>query len=198
MAAAASHLPTSAVGPILSNTVRKLVCSGSVGYLSHHPISASELCLRVRGRLSRNLDDGCECLDKYGMFGATGVLFKLTDPTYGYSFVAKGVQRADASTLTDEAWIYSHCLDLQGIRIPVYLGNIELVYHYPLRSAAAVTHMMLLSWAGTTLCHRPPPAGVDVEAEVDAAVKALHRYGVQHDDIRNANLTWNDETKGSW
>ncbi|KAK0701783.1 hypothetical protein B0T26DRAFT_744794 [Lasiosphaeria miniovina] len=134
-------------GPLDPNCPNTPVHSSKQGYLSHRPISASELCLRVRDRLSRNLDDGCECLDKYGMFGATGVLFELTDPT------------ADANTLTDEAWIYSHCLDFQGIWIPVYLGNIELVYHYPLRSAAAATHMMLLSWAGTTLCHRPPPAG---------------------------------------
>lgn len=149
----------------------------------------------MKGRLARDLDHGCECLDKYGLFGATGVLFTMTDPTYGYTFVAKGVQRADASTLVDEARIYSHCLDLQGIQIPVYLGAIELVYHYPPRSLAAVTHMMFLSWAGTTLAHRTPPAGVDVEAEVDAAVEALRRHGVEHDDIREASLTWNDQAR---
>ncbi len=93
------------------------------GYLSHHLISASEVCLRVRDRLARDLDHGCECLDKHGMFGATGALFKMTDPTYGYIFVAKGVQEVNASTLADEA---------------------------------------------------------------------LHRHGIEHTDIREANLTWKD------
>ncbi|KAK0713950.1 hypothetical protein B0T26DRAFT_622576, partial [Lasiosphaeria miniovina] len=111
------------------------------GYLSRHPISASKVCLRVPDRLARDLDHGCECLDKHGMFGATGVLFKMTGPIYGYTFVAKGIQKVDANYLKGEALIYSHCRELHGIRIPVYLGTIDLVHPYPLRSLAIVSHM---------------------------------------------------------
>ena len=171
------------------------------GRWSHHHLSASKVCQRVRDRLARNLDDGCECLDKYGLFGATVVLFKITDPTYGYVFVAKGVQEVDAGVLADEARIYAHCRALQGTRIPVYLGSIDLVYRYPLRSMAIVSDMMFLSWAGMTLDDASPtrlvvPASVDLDAELNAAIEALECYGVEHDDIREANLAWNDEVGG--
>jgi len=168
---------------------------GCGGPPHHHAVSASEVCLRIRDRLARDLDHGCECLDKYGLFGATGVLFKMTDPTYGYVFVAKGVQEVDEGFLADEARVYARCLDLQGTRIPVYLGTVDLVHPYPLRSLATVTRMMLLSWAGTTLAARAPPAGVNVRAEAAAAVEELRRRGVEHDDIRDANLTWDDRAK---
>ncbi|KAK0655180.1 hypothetical protein B0T16DRAFT_396326 [Cercophora newfieldiana] len=127
------------------------------------------------------------------MFGATGVLFRITDPTFGYTFVAKGVQEVDAHVLVEEASIYKHCLELQGTRIPVYLGIIELVYHYPLCSTAAVTDMILLSWAGPTLAAVTTTA---MQKEIDTAVELLERHGVEHDDIREANLTWNDEVGG--
>ena len=161
-----------------------------------HPVSASEVCSRVRDRLAHNLDDGCECLDKYGMFGATGCLFRITDPTYGYVFVAKGVQEVDTHVLFEEASVYTHCLELQGTRIPVYLGIIELVYHYPLCSTAAVTDMMLLFWAGRSLASRTTTARQVSEGEIDTAVELLERHGIEHDDIREANLTWNDEVGG--
>jgi hypothetical protein len=167
------------------------------GRWTRHPVSVSEVCRHARDRLARNLDYGCECLDKYGMFGATGVLFRMTDPTYGYTFVAKGVQEIDADTLAHEARVYSYCSELQGTRIPVYLGAIDLVYPYPLRSMATVSHMMFLSWAGPTLtATTAASASVDVEAEINAAIEALDRYGIEHDDVREANLAWNDEAGG--
>lgn len=153
---------------------------------------------RVRDRLAHNLDDGCECLDKYGMFGATGVLFRITDPTYGYVFVAKGVQEVDTHVLFEEASIYTHCLELQGTRIPVYLGIISLVYHYPLCSTVAVTDMMLMSWAGPTLTTSTTTAMQASPREIDTAVELLERHGIEHDDIREANLTWNDEVGGGF
>lgn len=150
----------------------------------------------VQDQLAQNLDQGCECLDKYGMFGETGVLFKITVQRYGYTFVAKGVQAVDADALADEACIYFHCRELQGTVIPVHLGNIDLVHPYPLRSLAIVHHMMFLSWAGTTLDKaRALPADVDIDAEVDAAVDALYHSGIEHTDVREANLTWNDEAR---
>jgi hypothetical protein len=130
------------------------------------------------------------------MFGATGVLFRITDPTFGYIFVAKGVQEVDTHVLLEEASIYAHCLELQGTRIPVYLGIIKLVYHYPLCSTAAVSDMMLLSWAGPTLAAVTTTAMQTSQKEIDTAVELLERHGIEHDDIRETNLTWNDEVGG--
>ncbi|KAK3359994.1 hypothetical protein B0T25DRAFT_534463, partial [Lasiosphaeria hispida] len=166
---------------------------GRQGRQSHHPVSALNICLLVRDQLAYDLDQGCECLDKYGMFGATGVLFKITTSRYGYTFVAKGVQAVDADTLEEEACIYSHCRDLQGIFIPVHLGNINLVHPYPLRSLALVHSMMFLSWAGSTLDACILPAGIDPQAKTDTAVEALTQLGIEYYDLKKTNLTWNEE-----
>jgi len=180
-----------------------LLHSGHGQYPSHHRIPASYLCERVKSRLAINLDDGCECLDKYGLFGATGVLFKITDPEYGYVFVAKGVQSVDAAILADEASVYAHCAALQGVRMPVYLGRISLSDQggYPLRSLAVVSDMMFLSWVGVSLNNASItrvvlPPGVNVDAEISEIHHALARYGVGHDDILDSNLAWNDEVGG--
>ncbi|KAK3682660.1 hypothetical protein B0T22DRAFT_501960 [Podospora appendiculata] len=122
--------------------------------LRDHFISKAQLCSIFRTQLAENLDCGCECLDKYLMFGSTGILFKITLPGYGYTLVTKGVQGVYADALVHEARVYNHCRDLQGVYIPVHLGNIDLVVPYPLQSLALVRHMMLMSWAG------PHPRGV--------------------------------------
>ncbi|KAK3359841.1 hypothetical protein B0T25DRAFT_111344 [Lasiosphaeria hispida] len=166
------------------------------GYRTCHPVSAAEICLLVRDQLAQNLDQGCECLDKYGMFGETGVLFKITTLKYGYTFVAKGVQSVDAGVLAKEARIYSYCRGLQGTRIPVHLGNIDLVNYYPLRSIATIHHMMLMSWAGPTVDDGVVPASVDLDGEVDVAVDALFSSGIQYYDVKDKNLAWNDEVGG--
>ncbi|EAQ88549.1 hypothetical protein CHGG_05168 [Chaetomium globosum CBS 148.51] len=133
----------------------------------YHTISKAELCSLFRSQFAYDLDHGCECLDRYGMFGETGVLFKITLLAYGYTLVAKGVQVEDAHALVAEAAIYSHCRRFQGVYIPVHLGAIELVVPYYTQSLAVVTHMMLMSWAGTSL--KPHiPEGIDLERRTEA------------------------------
>ncbi|KAK3681832.1 hypothetical protein B0T22DRAFT_414900 [Podospora appendiculata] len=161
---------------------------------SYHPISKVQLCSLFRSQLAQNLDCGCESLEKYGMFGRTGVLFKITIPEYGYTLVAKGVQAAHADALVREARIYFHCKHLQGIWIPVHLGNIELVVSYPLQSLALVKHMMLMSWAGTTL-EAYIPDSIDIDSEIDRTVGELNHAGVCNGDVRDTNLVWNEEVK---
>ncbi|KAI5309129.1 hypothetical protein KEM55_003985, partial [Ascosphaera atra] len=53
------------------------------------------------------MDHDCQCLELYGMFGATGALFKIALTGYGYCFVAKGVQRAHRKRLETETVAYS-------------------------------------------------------------------------------------------
>ncbi|KAK3332459.1 hypothetical protein B0T19DRAFT_448526 [Cercophora scortea] len=143
---------------------------------SYHSISKAQLCSIFRDQLAENLDCGCECLDKYLMFGETGILFKITLPEYGYTLVAKGVQGVYADALVHEARVYSHCRDLQGVYVPVHLGNIDLVVPYPLQSMALVNHMMLMSWAGRTL-KTYVPDDVDIDEEISQTVGMLYDAG---------------------
>ncbi|ELR03926.1 hypothetical protein VC83_07065 [Pseudogymnoascus destructans] len=111
------------------------------------------------------------------------------------TLVAKGVQAVYADALVREACIYSHCKNLQGIYIPVHLGNIDLVVSYPLQSLAYIKHMMLMSWAGTTL-EAYIPDGIDIGNEIDRTVGKLNSAGICNGDVRDTNLVWNEEVKG--
>jgi hypothetical protein len=161
----------------------------------YHAMSKAELCSLFRSQFAHDLDHGCECLDKYGMFGETGVLFKIRLREYGYTLVAKGVQVGDADALVAEAAIYSHCRSFQGVYIPVHLGAIELVVPYYTQSLAVVRHMMLMSWAGTSLNRAHIPEGIDLDYEIDSTVGQLDSAGISNGDWRDANLAWNEELK---
>lgn len=158
-------------------------------------MSKAELCSLFRSQFARDLDNECECLDKYGMFGETGVLFKIRLREYGYTLVAKGVQAAHADALVAEAAVYSHCRSLQGVCIPVHLGAIDLVVSYYTQSLAVVRHMMLISWAGISLNRADIPEGIDLDYEIGSAVGELSSAGIWNDDVRDANLVWNEELK---
>ncbi|KKZ64113.1 hypothetical protein EMCG_01611 [[Emmonsia] crescens] len=166
------------------------------GGASHnHLISKEELCSLVNDQLARNLDENCQCLDTWGMFGAVGVLFKITLTDYGYTFVAKGVQAVDERSLLHEAKVYAHLLELQGVIVPVHLGNIKLVQTYPLVSLATVTSMMLMSWAGNNLHSKDygPDVDIDIEAQKQQSIVELNAAGLVHDDLRQSNMVWNQE-----
>ncbi|KAI5862477.1 hypothetical protein GGS23DRAFT_77760 [Durotheca rogersii] len=48
----------------------------------------------LKKQLAVSLDDDVLCPDRWGKFGAIGVLFHITLHEYGYTFVAKGVRSA--------------------------------------------------------------------------------------------------------
>lgn len=158
-----------------------------------HLINKEDLCFLVRKQLGRSLDKDCECLDRIGLYGAIGVLFKITLTKYGYTFVAKGVQRVDEPSLENEARVYAHLSHLQGMRIPVWMGNITLERPYPLVSLARVTQMMLMAWAGSSIRTNSLPNHIDIEEEKKKTEQALISSNVSHNDIRNANMVWNAE-----
>ncbi|EDN04826.1 predicted protein [Histoplasma mississippiense (nom. inval.)] len=160
----------------------------------------SNLCVLSKKQLARSLDKDCECLDREGLFGRIGVLFKITLTKYGYTFVAKGVQCVDEPDLAHEARVYTHLTHLQGMKVPVYLGNITLERPYPLVSLARVTQMMLMSWAGTSIGGESWPADIDIgveekDMEEKDTPQALASSGISHNDAREANLVWNPEQK---
>ncbi|KUL82105.1 hypothetical protein ZTR_10068 [Talaromyces verruculosus] len=153
-----------------------------------HPIAKEDICLLLRKQLDRSLDQDCECLDRQGLFGDVGVLFKVTLTKYGYTFVAKGVQKANERDLAHEMKVYSRLAPLQGRDIPVCLGSISLTRPYPLVSMAKVTTMLLMSWAGTSLRYNTWPEDVDIKKETDKTLQTLAQSGVHHGDIRESNL----------
>ncbi|KAL1974288.1 hypothetical protein VTN31DRAFT_5848 [Thermomyces dupontii] len=158
-----------------------------------HLLTREDLSRLTRKQLARNLDESYICMDRWGYYGATGVLFKITLTGYGYTFVAKGVQSVDEPLLEHESRVYARLASLQGTRIPVYLGTITLQRPYPLVSLARVTQMMLMSWAGESVGARSWPDKVDISAERKKTLQALDSFGVIHDDIRDANLAWSSE-----
>lgn len=162
---------------------------------SHHVLDPRRVRIILRAQIAEDLDHGCECLDIYGLFGATGVLFKMSMAEYGYVFVAKGVQEVDENALETEYQVYCDLARFQGRLIPVYLGMMDLVHPYWLISGAVVTKMMLMSWAGQSLWDCKPE-GVDVDKEVGKTRAILRGAGLYHQDIRDPNLVWNEEVGG--
>jgi hypothetical protein len=161
-----------------------------------HALTVDELRSRLVRQLDDNLEVDCECLDKKGYFGRYGVLFKITLTGYGYTFVAKGVQAAHRHDLAGEEAVYEHLRAFQGRLVPVFMGVIDLIYPFPLRSLAKVSHMMLLSWAGQDLKRlEPRPEGVDLEGEVLRTEFELQAAGLWNDDVRYENMTWNAESR---
>ncbi|PGH10844.1 hypothetical protein AJ79_05204 [Helicocarpus griseus UAMH5409] len=153
-----------------------------------HSITENDLCSLLQKQLDHSLD-------RIGLFGNIGVLFKITLTMYGYTFVAKGVQWVDEPYLVHEADVYAHLSHLQGLKVPVCLGNVILARPYPLASFARVTQMMLMSWAGSNLAMENWPKDIDIELEKKKTLQALTSSGVSHNDIRKANLVWNAEQK---
>jgi hypothetical protein len=73
--------------------------------------------------------------------------------------------------------------------IPVYLGNISLVRPYFLYVRVRIVHVLLMSWAGEQARKDLMLAmGRDLAAETSRAVTELLNCGVEHCDVRPANV----------
>ncbi|KAM0433528.1 hypothetical protein ACHAPT_004408 [Fusarium lateritium] len=159
---------------------------------THHPVDHAEWLQLLRQQLKRSLDEG---MVRLGKEGSRGVLFKLTLLKYGYTFVSKGTVAAFIEDLEHEAAVYEHLHRLQGISVPVFMGAIDLrelgrTYYYDLR--VYVVHLSFLSWGGDSLdCTAMDKS---LEGEVLRSLRELHREGVVHLDVREANVLLNRET----
>ncbi|KAI1418857.1 hypothetical protein F5Y12DRAFT_721519 [Xylaria sp. FL1777] len=163
-----------------------------------HPVRHSEWLRLLSQQLEVSLDQG---VVKLGKQGARGVLFQVTMLAYGYTFVCKGTVRAFIEDLEHEAAVYERLRPVQGISIPVFLGAIDLrsinrTYYYDHR--VDIIHMMFLSWGGYSL-HETQIGESEqgqLEASLSRALRAIHREGVAHQDVRKPNLLRNPETGG--
>ncbi|OHE90346.1 hypothetical protein CORC01_14359 [Colletotrichum orchidophilum] len=127
--------------------------------------------------------------------GSTGSLFKVRMSSYGYTFVAKGVETLDLARLRHENEVYDRLRSIQGKHVPVCLGRTDLTL--PLYYDSGVyKHVLFLSWAGTPLFD---PTNQATKADTDAvtqAYKNLHRLGVLHGDAKLRNVLRNHSTAG--
>lgn len=159
-----------------------------------HPLTAGQVVARMRRQLAGDLDEDCEGLDKYGKFGATSMLFRLSLRGYGYCLVAKGVQRPHVDLLEHERRVYDESLaEQQGQLVPVCLGIVELVCEYISYTGAHITHMLLLSYGGEPLWKKSVPRLDDMDDRAEKAWAQLRQLGVRHGDQRAPNVVWNTE-----
>jgi hypothetical protein len=170
-----------------------------------HPIDDGALPRLLYAQLARVLD-GAGGMDSLGVEGSWGVLFRFTLPEYGYTFVAKGFEGDGVERAQNEARVYGKLRDLQGIDIPVFLGDVDLGTErlfdddgldQPLR------HIVFLSFGGGMAFDRKrQPCGPDQKLfdqdafnrQLLSAVKKVHRRGVVHRDLAEVNVLWCEET----
>ncbi|KAL8703858.1 MAG: hypothetical protein Q9201_002973 [Fulgogasparrea decipioides] len=151
----------------------------------HHLIGARTLKRLVREQLGTDLDQSCTDLKVHG---ARGMLFQITLESHGYIFVGKGTIDVFVPDLKHEGVVYNRLRSLQGKFIPVYLGNIDLItnwYEYGI----CILHMLLMSYGGTPIRTKDQSTQIQVK---DFEAK-LDRLGIQHRDLREPNMLWNQE-----
>ncbi|TWU70742.1 hypothetical protein ED733_001975 [Metarhizium rileyi] len=162
----------------------------------YHPISHDEFLFFLQKQLKETLDNG---ITPMRLGGARGVLFQVTLLSHGYTFISKGTVRAFIKDLKHETAVYRRLRPIQGVYVPVFLGVIDLrtmdkIYYYDHR--VYVVYMIFLSWGGCSI-NRIDAASVNSTQMEDAALrplKAMHREGVIHRDVRLANMLFNPET----
>ncbi|KAK2122128.1 hypothetical protein NOF04DRAFT_1197167 [Fusarium oxysporum II5] len=165
---------------------------------ARHPVNHEEWLRLLWMQLKQSLDDGIRPL---GEGGARGVLFQVTLLSHGYTFVSKGTVRAFIQDLEHEAAVYERLKPIQGVHVPVFLGAVDLrsmnkTYYYDHR--VYVVHMSFLSWGGCSIDRAQRIGDMDrsLEDEAIRSLRAMHREGVAHKDVRLANMLFNPETSG--
>ncbi|KAI0411456.1 hypothetical protein F5X98DRAFT_383754 [Xylaria grammica] len=162
-----------------------------------HPVSHAEWLRLLSQQLAESLDDG---VDRLGVQGARGAVFRVTLREYGYTFVSKGTVRAFVRDLEHEAAVYARLRPAQGVHVPVFLGSLDLrsvgrTYYYDHR--VEIIHMTFLSWGGHSLADGPEIKECEkapLEAGLARALAAIHREGVVHEDVRAPNVLRDSET----
>lgn len=94
--------------------------------------------------------------------------------------------------LKQEAVIYERLSPIQGIHVPVYLGNIDLDHLYFYNGIAAIVHMMFLGFRGQPIFrHMNAINRAQITKQVKRSVQTIHQLGVLHGDLMPRNILWN-------
>ena len=124
--------------------------------------------------------------------GFRGALFQITLASHGYTFVGKATREVYILALQYEGKIYDRLKSLQGTRVPVYLGNIDLkrLWH---NLHVRLIHMLLISWGGK---RADKFKGKEtLQTEICQFEDEIERLGVRHNDIIPDHVLWNDHIK---
>ena len=98
-----------------------------------------------------------------------------------------------AQVLRHEESIYSILTLLQGIRVPVALGSLNLRRTFSYNGIAEIGHFLFLSHVGRPIKeHRIDHQRLMQETE--DSIKAIHKLGVLHSDPNAANMFWTKRT----
>ncbi|KAF2105268.1 hypothetical protein BDV96DRAFT_592779 [Lophiotrema nucula] len=159
----------------------------------HHQIDAPTFLARIRQQLSRDLDTDCEPVRR----GACGVFFRIRLKSHGYAVAAKCFPIESVRRFRHEATVYGRLRSIQGIHVPVHLGNIDLKTPYYYEGICELVHVMFLSFGGTPISkHLTPENRAVVTSLAHCSAQAIHNLGVLHQDLEARNMLWNRETGG--
>ena len=151
-----------------------------------HLINQQRLSELVQRQLATDLDHHVKELKQQGYRGA---LFRIILASHGYTFVGKATREIYVSALQHEGKIYDRLKSIQGRRVPVYLGNIDLEIPWHDLHVRLI-HMLLISWGGERADRFK---GKEIlETEICQFEDEIKQLGVQHNDIIPDNMLWND------
>ena len=155
-----------------------------------HMLNKEQFSELIQRQLATDLDRNVKELKQQGLRGA---LFRITLASHGYTFVGKATREVYVPALQHEGRIYGRLRRIQGKRIPVYLGNIDLErpwYDLHVR----LVHMLLMSWGGERANEVKDISTLQIE--IYKFEDEIKRLGVRHNDIISDNILWNDEVHG--
>ncbi|KAL9595274.1 MAG: hypothetical protein Q9219_006550 [cf. Caloplaca sp. 3 TL-2023] len=158
-----------------------------------HALTQPQLAQLLRQQFAKDFEQ-CTDLQKRGR---TGMLFKVTLASHGYTFVAKGSVLGFVPSSRKEEEIYRLLKKIQGKSIPVHLGSIDLDTPW-IEGAFDIVHMLLLSWAGDVVWNNL----ADDEAGERLIRKQKKRFerkclmiGICHTDTEYRNILWDASTE---
>ncbi|EGD92990.1 hypothetical protein TESG_00550 [Trichophyton tonsurans CBS 112818] len=156
---------------------------------SFHSLSLSKVLALMESQINDD-PDSCRYLKKEGVHGS---IFALTLKGYGYTCIGKGTSYKSKH----EAQIYALLAPLQGITIPVFLGDVHFTKSKYFLLNRTIIQLSLMAWGGKCLSEALPPIEKqDLAGRVKQAQRELLSYKVAHLDFEDRNILWNEEIQG--
>ncbi|OAX77549.1 hypothetical protein ACJ72_08151 [Emergomyces africanus] len=155
-----------------------------------HCIDARKLVQILNEQLDRDLDHNCTPFETCGSYGAP---FKITCSAYDYTLVEKGTTAGLWKVVSHEAEIYRVLQKAQCSAVPVFLGTIDLKLFLFLHGAGDIRHILLMDWAGESIDNVKNKKVLS--HEISRSKREIRMLRVVNNDLRPANMLWNDELR---